>query len=117
MRVVEIVEEHRDEDIKRARKIIRQEVGHPSKTVMIIRGKSPAIGQFADRAAVRSNVFPWREVVWVRDDDILTQEQVDKWFNRKLQYCAVVLDFSDKPVAHLAADATLLQIEKAFLNA
>ena len=116
MRILEVKPDNVAADIKQARKVIGQEVGHPAKTVMIIRGKTPDIGQFADHAAVRSDAFGWRDAVWVRDERILTPKQKKNWFGDS-DACAVVLDFSDQPAVYLKPDATLYAIEQAFLTA
>lgn len=117
MRILEIREQHSDEDIAQARKIVEEEVGHPAKTVMIIRGSTAEVGQFADRAAVRSDAFPWREVVWVKGEGILTTQQADNWFGNDDTACAAVLDFNDAPAVHLTEGSTLYAIEQAFLQA
>ena len=116
MRVLDARPDSREEDIRSARRTIREEIGNPSKTVMILRGRGADVSLFADRAATRNDSIPWRELLWVRDDEIFTQAQAE-WFNDDPTVVAIVLDFFDKPAASLRVDASLFQIEMAFLRA
>lgn len=114
MRILPVRPGSEAEDIGNGRKTLAAEIAHPAKTVIIIRGNEPHIGQFADRAAVRSDSFGFREAVWVQSDEILTEDQI-AWFKGHERVCAVVLDFDDKPIVWLGPDSTLFEIEKAFL--
>lgn len=120
MRIATIRLDHEQEDARTAKKILRQEIGHPSKTVIIIKGLAPEVAGFVDRVATRTDPFPWRESIWLLVSDeqleaILTLRQ-SRWFVDHPEACAVVLDFEDNPSAWLTTEADLLDIETAFLN-
>jgi hypothetical protein len=117
MRVLEVRTNHQDEDIKMAQMAITSEINRPSTNVMILRGDSAEIAQFADNADARSEPFPYRQVIWAKSDLILTDVQKNDWFGSHDGACAVIFDFNDIPVTWLSADATLYDIEDAFLSA
>jgi len=118
MRIVDVRADHEAEDVKSGRKVLQMEIDHPSKNVMVIRGRSAEVAHFADRAAARSDPFPWRVAVWVKDPEkILTENQKQTWFDGEVSACAAVLDFGDELIERLRADASLTAIEKAFLRA
>jgi hypothetical protein len=117
MRVLEIRSGFEGQDIAEAREVLDMEIGHPSKNVMLVLGSSPEAGQLADRGAIRSNPFPHREVIWIRSDEILNEDEMERWFGGQEEESAVVLDFGDRPVDRLPLDATLFDIERAFLIA
>lgn len=117
MRVLEIRANHQEEDIETAQKVISSEIDRPSTNVMIVRGDSAEIAQFADNADARSEPFPYRQVIWAKSNLILTDVQKSGWFGSRDEACGVIFDFNDTPVAWLSADATLYDIEDAFLGA
>lgn len=117
MRVLDVRPDFREQDIAEAREVLGMEIGHPSKNVMLVLGSSPEAGQLADRGAIRGNPFPHREVIWIRSRQILTEDEMQKWFGGQGEESAVFLDFGDRPCARLGLDATLFDIEKAFLIA
>lgn len=117
MRVVDVRDDHVDEDIKEGQAILKQEIDHPSLSVMIIRGREPKIGKFVDRAGTRCDPFPWRSAVWVKDDRIFPPGKAKAWFGGHDEACATILDLSDEPTAWLTADAVLFDIEQAWLQA
>ncbi len=118
MRIVDVRAGHETEDIAEGRKTIQLELDHPSKNVMVICGRTPEVSHFADRAAVRTDAFPWRSAVWVKaPDQILTKQQFKEWFKDDDASCAVVFDFHDTPVARLKVTASLTAIEDAYLLA
>jgi len=117
MRILDVRDGNKD-DIEKGQAILLAEIAHPSKTVMIIRGDGPEIAQFADAAAGRSDPFPWREVVWVKNNSIFKDGQEKRLFPKgNDKSCAVILDLDDTPLVWLSADSNPLQIEKAFLKA
>ena len=121
MRIVDIRPGHEKEDIAAAKDLVESEIAHPAKSVMFVLGNSATIAQFADRAATRSDAMPWRETVWLKISrakarTIVGTARFDSWFPNT-QNCAVALDFSDNVSARLPSDATLFDIEAAFLNA
>lgn len=117
MRVVDVRDSDEDGDIAEGRKILRTEIDHPSQSVMIVRGKSAEVSRFVDLASVRSDAFPWRAGVWVRDDRIFQDGELDAWFGGHDEACAVILSLNDAPVQWLAADTVVFDIEMAWLSA
>jgi hypothetical protein len=117
MRVVDVDDNNADGDIADGRQILDAEIAHPSQTVMIVRGSTAAVSKFVDLASVRSDAFPWRSGVWVRDDRIFRQDQHDAWFGGHAQACAVILSLNDQPAEWLNQDADLFDIEVAWLRA
>lgn len=115
MRILPVRTGREDEDIASGRNTLAAEMAHPAKTVMVIRGNTPEVAQFADLAAARSDAFGFREAVWVQDDRIFTPVQLG-WFQGRAQTCAVVLNFDDQPIEWLTPDAMLFDIERAFLR-
>jgi hypothetical protein len=71
---------------------------------------------FADRAASRSDPFPYRVVVWIKAEQLLSDDNVISWFRDHDDACAVVLDLEDRPVEWLNSDSSLRVIELAFLR-
>jgi hypothetical protein len=117
MRVLSVRPGHRDEDIAAGVSILLATIANPRTIPMIIRGRGPEVSQFADRAAARSDPFPWRDVVWVMDDAIFTPQDLNEWFASNPNDCAVVFDIRDRPRVWLPATAQLFEIEDAFLLA
>jgi hypothetical protein len=117
MRIVDVRQDHEQEDIFEGRKVIDIEIGHPSMSVMIIHGNTAAVSKFANLASARCDPFPWRSGVWVRDDRIFTAENKKEWFEGHDTACAVILDLNDRPAERLLEDATLFDIEQAWLSA
>jgi hypothetical protein len=117
MRVVDIRPGHEAEDIQYGRGALAAEIQHPAKTVMIIRGASPQISHFADKANARCAPFPWRSAVWLMDPRIFSARQEEEWFADHAESCAVILDLKDDPASWLAETASAYDIEMAWLNA
>ena len=117
MRVVDVRNDHIDEDVAEGRRILQAEINHPSMSVLIVRGTSADISGFVDKASVRCDPFPWRSGVWVRDERVFESGDRTRWFGGHDDACAVFLDFQDRPTSWLAADAELFDIEKAWLRA
>ena len=121
MRIAPIRSGHEAADIKSAKKILKQELDHPAKSVMVIRGDSGDVARFADRVATRSDVFPWREAVWLKVGKkhlgkILSVKQL-KWFDGHGRSCAVLLDFADTPTAWFSNSASRRSIDSAYWDA
>lgn len=117
MRVLSVRASHDTADIASGRAILAEMIGHPSKTVMIIRRVGPQITRFADKAGTRSDPFPWREIVWITDPRIFGPGQEEMLFAGHAGACAVVLDFQSQASAWLDPSAQLFDIEDAFLGA
>ena len=117
MRVLSVRPDHVAGDIQSGRTILQDAVANPSKTLMIMRGQGPETSRFADKAAARSDPFPWRDVVWVTDDRIFPAGSLDRWFDGHPNDCAVILDLRDRPTVWLPVTAQLFEIEDAFLAA
>lgn len=117
MRVVDVRDDHVDEDVKEGRGILKAEIDHPSMSVMIIRGDAAEISKFVDKASARCDPFPWRTGVWVRDDRAFPAGKAKAWFGGHDDACAVILDLNDDPAGWLAADAELIDIEQTWLQA
>jgi hypothetical protein len=117
MRVLSVRAGSEAADIASARAIVAETVGHPSKTVMVIRRVGPEITRFADKAGTRGDPFPWREIVWITDQRIFEPGQENSLFAEHVDACAVVLDFEGQPAAWLDPSAQLFDIEDAFLGA
>jgi hypothetical protein len=116
MRIVDVRPGHA-EDVDGGRKVLDAEIAHPSISIMIIRGSTPEIGQFTDRAGTRSDPFPWRSAVWVKNDAIFTPQNKARWFGGRDEACAVILDLNDEPAEWLKPADTLFRIEQAWLSA
>ncbi len=117
MRILDVRPGHAREDIRESRAALRSVLDHPAMVAMIVRGRSPEVSRFADRAERRAAPFPFREVVWVRDRRIFEPGQEESLFEGEDEWCAVVLDLNDEPVVWLADHASDLDIELAFLDA
>jgi hypothetical protein len=117
MRVLSVRADSKKADIASGREILAHVVSDPTTTVMVIRGNGPEVTRIADKAAVRADPFPWRNVVWVTDTDIFAPADEKRLFGGHPQACAVVLDFQGKPISWLESDAQLFDIETAFLDA
>jgi hypothetical protein len=117
MRVLSVRTDNKKADIASGREILAHVITDPTTTVMAIRGEGPEITRIADKAAVRADPFPWRNVVWVTNTDIFTPADEKRLFGGHPQACAVVLDFQGQPTSWLETDAQLFDIEKAFLDA
>ncbi len=117
MRILDVTKSTAQADIDKARAIVIAEISHPSKVVMIIRGSSPEVGQFADRANGRAVAFPFREVLWIKNAAIFETGQESALFTNHGTACAVVLDLNDQPAAWLKTSDGAYQVEKAFLKA
>lgn len=117
MRVVDVGDSNPQGDIEEGRKILRTEIEHPSQSVMIVRGATPAVSRFVDLASVRSDAFPWRVGVWVRNDQIFQDGEEDAWFGGHDEACAVILSLNDDPVEWLGENDGLFDIEMTWLRA
>ena len=117
MRILDVRPDHEQEDIDLGRAIVRAEIAHPARVVMIVRGDGPDVARFADRAAGRADPFAYREVLWLRDRRVFPPGLEDELFDDEDEWCAVVLSLGDEPVVWLAAHASLWEIELAFLDA
>jgi hypothetical protein len=117
MRVLSIRAGSVPQDIASGRHILLTTIRHPSKTVMIIRGAGSEITRFADKAASRSDPFPWRDVVWATDERLILPEEEHAWFDDHANACAVILNLRDLPAAWLDPSAQLFDIDMAFLEA
>jgi hypothetical protein len=117
MRVLAVRAGSVDRDIAAGRAALAATIAHPSTTVMVIRWIGPEVAAFADRAAGRTDPFPWRDAVWVTDPRIFEEGQEAALFGGHESACAVVLDLRDLPVAWLNPDAELFDIDDAFLTA
>jgi hypothetical protein len=92
MRTLSVRPDQEERDIASGREILQEAILHPSKTVMIVRYHSPEVARFADKAATRSDPFPWRESVWVTDRRIFAPGQETELFDSNDPACGVVLD-------------------------
>ncbi len=117
MRILDVRPDHEDEDIDLGRAVVRSEIAHPARVVMIVRGRGSEVAQFADRAAGRADPFPYREVLWLQDPRVFPPGLEDALFEGEDEWCAVVLSLEDEPVVWLAPTAALWEIELAFLDA
>jgi hypothetical protein len=117
MRVLSVRAGFENADIESGRAILSETIRHPSKTVMIIRRVGPEITRFADKAATRSDPFPWREIAWVTDQRIFRPGEENSLFGGHPEACAVTLDLRDRPTAWLDPSAQLFDIEVAYLGA
>jgi len=117
MRVLSIRADSETADIKSGRAILAEAIGHPSTVVMVIRNTGADVTRIADKAAVRSDPFPWREVLWVTDSRLFRDGQEDKLFAGHPTACGVALDFTGQPKAWVEPSAQLFDIEMAFLKA
>jgi hypothetical protein len=105
-------------DIALGRTTLQAEISHPAKTIMVIRGSGAEISLFADRASGRTSAFPWREVVWVKNNKIFNVGQENMLFpGNYTEHCAVILDLADQPAVWLKVDSSVPDIEDAFLEA
>lgn len=117
MRVLSIRAGHKAADIKSGRAILAEAIGHPSTVVMMIRGTGADVSRIADKAAVRSDPFPWREAIWVTDRLLFPTGDEERLFAGHSSACGVVLDFTGQPKAWVEPSAQLFEVEMAFLDA
>lgn len=122
MRILSISADPSAEDLVAARTVIDQEIAAQLKNVLVMFGDDRATADLADRVGIRSDVFPWREAIWLKTaaanaPDIIGPARFADWFPGAPDACAVVLDFTDQPVRRLDTSATLAAIELAFLAA
>jgi hypothetical protein len=117
MRIVDVRQGHEQEDIEEGQRVLDAEIAHPSMSVMIIRWNTSEMSKFVDRVGTRCDPFPWRSAVWVKNDAIFTQKNQEDWFDGHDKACAVILDLNDEPAEWLEPDATLFDIEQAWLSA
>ena len=121
MRIIVIRPSHEQEDVQAAKETVETEIAHPAKSVMFILGQDQEVGQFTDRAGTRSDPFPWREAVWLQVStaqakEILGVARLNNWYPNA-DNCAVMLDFSDNISEFLKSDASLFDIDAAYLKA
>ncbi len=102
--------------IKVQRVALDREIGHPVKTILLVRPRDEEdLGAFAGRAEARTIGVPNREVVWIKDARIFRRGQEAAFFADHDDACAAVLATSDdRPVAWLASGAGLAAIDRAF---
>jgi len=116
MKILDVDPISPDADIATARKILAAEIANPNKVLLIIRGDSPGVGKFAEKARHATDGTGFRETIWVRDLAIFLHGQQEAWFGDQAN-CAVVLDFADQPVGCLRPDATLFRIDQLLRHA
>lgn len=113
MRVLTVRADHVDADVAAGIDVLKSEIQHPAKVVMVVRGTAPEVGRFADRAEARASVVPYRSVIWVQDERILDAFG-GELFEAGGSACAVIVDLDDQPAEYLEPDASLYDIDRAF---
>jgi hypothetical protein len=114
MRILDIDPDNHEASIESGRAVVRSEIEHPAKTVVLIRGKGGKISLFADRAASRCDTVNWREAIWVRDSEIFPEGWEKRFFGADTidQCCAVVIGDSDQAERKLDVSMSGRIIEK-----
>jgi len=102
--------------IKVQRDALDREIGHPVKTILIIRPHGGEdLAAFAKRAEQRTEGIPNREVAWIKDVRVFRRGQETELFGGHDDACATVLERrNDQPVEWLPSDASRDEIEQAF---
>ena len=105
---------------EKAKRLLDQAMSDRYTITMLVFGDGSDQDQIASKADVRAGALSsTRRVVWIRDVDILTddQKQIYKIETEDVVACALNLD--DKPVAFLTKQQglSLLELERAFLKA
>lgn len=105
---------------EKARDLLNQAIADKYTITMLIFGDGQGEDQIASKADIRAMALAsTRRVVWVRDLDILSQEE--KQLYRKLEEDVIVctLNLDDKPVVHLDREKAdnIIDLELAFLKA
>lgn len=103
MRILDIDPDDREKSIESGRAVVRSEIEHPAKTIVLIRGEGGKVSRFADRAASRCDSVNWREAVWVKDGEIFPDGWEERYFGGDSidDCCAVVIGDSDQTEAKL----------------
>lgn len=117
MRILDVRSFSSGGDVRSARRILAAEIEDPNKVLLIIRGDSPEIGMFAERARHATDGVGFREAIWVRNTVIFEDGQEEAWFGDDQNACAVVLNFGDEPVGLLSSDDTLFRIDQLLREA
>ena len=122
MRILIIRQNQRDNDLMNAQSVLSGEIAIPAKNLVVIFGDDDATASLVDRVGGRTDVFPWREAIWLKCSradavEIVGSDRFDAWFPGADSFGAVVLDFEDTPIDQLPVDATLFAIEIALLKA
>lgn len=122
MRILTVSADPSAEDIAGVRAVIEQAIADQAKNLLVMFGDDRATSDLADRVGIRSDVFAWREAIWLQTStanatDIIGATRFTDWFVGVPGACAVVLDFADQPVQRLDKNATAVDIELAFLAA
>ena len=95
-----------DGSIAQARDQLETAMTDDGKTLVIVRGDSPAIKEFAEMVSFRCDTVPWREAIWVVDREIFEPEIEEMLFDERPadQYYAVIVDESHIPRSWPPAD-------------
>ena len=117
MRILDVRPLSASVDIRTARQILAAEIADPDKVLLIIRGDSPDIGMFAERARHTTDGVGFRESLWIRNPAIFDDGQEQEWFGDDETACSVVLDFHDRPVGLLRSDDSLFRIDQLLREA
>lgn len=98
MRILDVDPDDQDNSIESGRAVVRAEIEHPSKTIVLIRGDSPQIARFADRASAQCDSVVWREAVWVKDSRIFPEGWEERFFgsDSEDECCGVVVGDNDQ---------------------
>lgn len=99
------------------RAILDKELNHPAKAVLLILGDGPGRGSFVQNAAQVTAAFPWRTVIWAKDDAVLSAAERQAFFGSAASAAAVLLDRDDKVAGHLSGTESAFAIDRAFRQA
>lgn len=101
------------EAIDRARRIVSKEIDHDLKVVCLVRGDGPDASAFVTNAAQVAD-RGWRLVLWVKSASILSKAQEKAYFGGAPNAVAAMIGLDNGVVAHLQADAEMVDIDDAF---
>lgn len=103
-------------ELARCRKRLQELVEDPLMILMVVRGDNAS--QIAEFGKERSEMFPDRNVVWLKDIEILKVPGLAHLFGgRPDDVAAVFIDLDNEPVAWLDLTASKVQVDRAFRKA
>ena len=94
--------------------IVDRSIGHPAKTVILIRGDEQGTATLVQTASNAAHQ-PWREVLWLKAPNLVHDTAAGTLFAQVDDSIpAILLDFDDNVVGQFMIGATLIEIFTAF---
>jgi hypothetical protein len=108
------------DDRQKARTLLDQAIADRFTITLLVFGDGKGEDQIASKADVRAQAMAsTRRVVWIRDPNILSVQEVADYRQKNDEIVVCVLSLDDEPVAFLnrqQADS-FVELERAFLKA